>query len=260
MQMRSEETRTKIAAEAQRLFSLQGYNVTSVSEICKKAGVSKGAFYHHFPSKHAVFLIILENWLKDLETHLNIIRDTVQDASIGLVQMAAITKEVFAAATRDQFQMFLEFWSQAVRDPGIWQASIAPYRRFNTLFAGIVKKGIEDKSLRPIDLDLGARVIMAFAVGLIFEGLLDPEGAAGDKVAQEGMQLLMILVTGATGHIGNVVVRELLQTGAQVRALVLPGEDCTAIDDLPVEIMMGDILKPSTLSEIFLRVSKVFHL
>ena len=43
------------------------------------------------------------------------------------------------------------------------------------------------------------------------------------------------LITGATGHIGNVLARELLKRGQAVRALVLPGECCTSLDDLPVE-------------------------
>jgi dihydroflavonol-4-reductase len=32
----------------------------------------------------------------------------------------------------------------------------------------------------------------------------------------------MILVTGATGHIGNVLIREILERKEQVRAMVLP--------------------------------------
>ena len=34
----------------------------------------------------------------------------------------------------------------------------------------------------------------------------------------------MILVTGATGHIGNVLVRKLVERGEKVRVLILPGE------------------------------------
>ena len=39
-----------------------------------------------------------------------------------------------------------------------------------------------------------------------------------------------ILVTGATGHIGNVLVRKLLERGEKVRALILPGEDTSALE------------------------------
>ncbi len=46
----------------------------------------------------------------------------------------------------------------------------------------------------------------------------------------------MILVTGATGHIGNVLVRELLGRGERVRALVRPGKMPPALAGLDVEL------------------------
>ena len=52
----------------------------------------------------------------------------------------------------------------------------------------------------------------------------------------------MILVTGATGHIGNVLVRELLVRGEHIRVLLLPHEDCTSIEGLDVEKAEGDVL------------------
>ena len=70
----------------------------------------------------------------------------------------------------------------------------------------------------------------------------------------------MWLVTGATGHIGNVLVRKLLARGEKVRALVLPGESCESIEDLEVEAVEGDILNRESLSRSFVGLRGVFHL
>lgn len=70
----------------------------------------------------------------------------------------------------------------------------------------------------------------------------------------------MILVTGATGHIGNVLVRKLLERGRSVRALILPGEDTTPIRGLPVELATGDILDAASLGKAMKDVTEVYHL
>ncbi len=70
----------------------------------------------------------------------------------------------------------------------------------------------------------------------------------------------MILVTGSTGHIGNVVIRELLVRGKKVRAFVLRGEDLSPLKDLDVEIVEGDILDPASLEKAMKGVNLVYHL
>ncbi len=70
----------------------------------------------------------------------------------------------------------------------------------------------------------------------------------------------MILVTGATGHIGNVLVRELLARGETVRALVMPQEDRTPLAGLEVEIVEGDVLDPASLDRALRGVDVVYHL
>lgn len=70
----------------------------------------------------------------------------------------------------------------------------------------------------------------------------------------------MYLITGATGHIGNVLVKELLARGEQVRALILPGEDCLPLDGLDVQLVEGNVLDPETLEHAFRGIQKVFHL
>jgi dihydroflavonol-4-reductase len=70
----------------------------------------------------------------------------------------------------------------------------------------------------------------------------------------------MILVTGATGHIGNVLVRRLLGSGQAVRALVLPGEDLAPLAGVEVERRQGDVLDPQSLAEAMRGVDVLYHL
>ena len=70
----------------------------------------------------------------------------------------------------------------------------------------------------------------------------------------------MWLVTGATGHIGNVLVRKLIERGEKVRALILPGESVESISGLEVEAVEGDVLNMDSLFKPFEGVRGVFHL
>ncbi len=70
----------------------------------------------------------------------------------------------------------------------------------------------------------------------------------------------MILVTGATGHIGNVLVRELLARNKKVRVLTLPSEDISSLDGLDVDITEGDIRQVGSLIRAFIGCEVVFHL
>jgi dihydroflavonol-4-reductase len=70
----------------------------------------------------------------------------------------------------------------------------------------------------------------------------------------------MNLITGATGHIGNVLARELVRRGERVRALVLPGDDLAPLDGLDIEIVYGDVLDSETLQKSLVGVDFVFHL
>jgi AcrR family transcriptional regulator len=59
--VRTQSTIEAILAAARLLFTRDGFEGTSVDEIAALAGVAKGAVYHHFPSKEAIFTRVLED-------------------------------------------------------------------------------------------------------------------------------------------------------------------------------------------------------
>lgn len=56
------ETRQRLVGATVELMLLQGFSGTSVDEICARAGLTKGSFFHHFPSKEAICAAAVEWW------------------------------------------------------------------------------------------------------------------------------------------------------------------------------------------------------
>lgn len=187
-QQRSEETRAKILASAARLFSTRGFNAASVDDICEEAGISKGAFYHHFRSKQALFLALLDGWLQVIDNAIEVSKD--KTAPETFMQMTEAFPHFFGTAG-EVLPMFLEFWLQASRDKKIWEASVAPYRRYHKYFTSLIKKGVEEGSFVEVDPELASRMIVSTGMGLFLQSLLDPKGAKWEKVARESTNLLV---------------------------------------------------------------------
>lgn len=188
MQGRGEETRARILEAALGRFALQGYDAASIDGICVEAGVSKGAFYHHFTSKQAVFLELLEAWLAAIDTGLQAVRQPSVPET--LMAMTGTLPSIFASAG-EHLPMFLEFWRQASRDPEVWEATNAPYRRYQDYFAALIAEGIREGSFAPVDARAFAQLIVSLAVGLLLQGLIDPEGADWGAVGKESMQVIL---------------------------------------------------------------------
>ena len=188
MQQRSEETRTQIIKSAVKLFSIRGYSEASVDMICKDAGISKGAFYHHFESKQAVFLAVLDGWLMTIDKSVESSRENSAPETFLLVTEAF--PYIFKTAN-EGLSMILEFWLQASRDEKIWQAGVIPYRRYHKYFTELIKKGVEEGSFVAVDPEIASRLIVSTAMGLLLQSLLDPKGAKWEKVARESANMLV---------------------------------------------------------------------
>jgi AcrR family transcriptional regulator len=190
MQIRSQTTRRNVLEAARDQFSKLGYEAASVDAICAQAEISKGAFYHHFPSKQAVFLALLEEWLAGLENGFRLLRESSKDAGQALLGMIDILPSVLREA-EGRLPMYIEFWMQANRDPKLREATIAPYHRFRTYIADMVRDGIRAGTFREMDAESAALALVSLAIGLLLQGIAEPAGEEWPMANRKILSLLL---------------------------------------------------------------------
>lgn len=189
-QRRSQTTRNQILDAAVAIFAARGYAAASVNDICQAAGISKGAFYYHFASKQVLFLDLLHRWLAAFETQVTALQTKKLSAADTLVAIAELAAPLFQDAI-GQLPMFLEFWSQAAREPAVWEATIAPYARYRQFFTSLLAAGVVDGDLQPMATETAARMVVALALGLLLQSVLEPNAADWGQITQESVQIML---------------------------------------------------------------------
>lgn len=102
-----ENARDTLLGVGTDLMRRNGYNATTVDEICMAAGVTKGAFFHHFPSKETLATECLRNWP---------------------AQMAALHRAAAYQSIADPVEKVLasiDFMSEIFADPNVHKSCLA---------------------------------------------------------------------------------------------------------------------------------------
>lgn len=91
-------TRARIVEVATSLFASAGYDATSIETVLAKSGISRGALYHHFKDKAALFEAVLEAMEASIAAKL-------RAASVGIADPLAAMRaggDAWLALSRDQ--------------------------------------------------------------------------------------------------------------------------------------------------------------
>jgi AcrR family transcriptional regulator len=181
----SDKTRTLLIETASRLFASKGYEGTTVETVIQQAGVSKGAFYHHFFSKEELLDAITTSVVDAIA---EAVRTAIEDREAGAVERLnrllsasaqwklariGLLREVAAALYRDE-NMRLRRKIQAES-----ATLIAP------LLTDILRQGIDERVFDAPSPEDAALLIMqlTFATqeqiaGTLLEAHTSPEGMA----------------------------------------------------------------------------------
>ncbi|MFB9675128.1 TetR/AcrR family transcriptional regulator [Streptosporangium vulgare] len=91
------ETRRALVTEARALFARHGYAAVSLAQIVGAAAVTKGALYHHFESKAALFHVVVEQVQQEVGERVAAAADAHDDPWEQLVAGC----RAFLAVSRD---------------------------------------------------------------------------------------------------------------------------------------------------------------
>lgn len=165
--------KTHILMAALTCFARKGYYQTTMDDIVKEAGLSKGGVYVHFDSKRELFLT-LSDWAMDetrLSQSLTISGETAYEKLVNsLDRMAvAITSPVF----REMSPLLLDMWLQNVHDPDFKQVLAGQYVQFRQPLIQIIEGGIADGLFKPVDAASLANILLATFDGLMVQVLVE---------------------------------------------------------------------------------------
>jgi len=139
--MRANTARERILAAALELFASKGYDATGVQEIVARAGVTKGALYHHFAAKEDILFEIygsvFQDQLAELDRLLGLARDpvwTLRAVIENIIVSTATSAKAAAVFTREVSRL----------DPFRYKELQADWRRYQDSVRALIRRAQDD--------------------------------------------------------------------------------------------------------------------
>jgi AcrR family transcriptional regulator len=79
-------TRAILLKEARSIFATSGYEAASTEEIVKQANVTRGALYHHFRDKRALFEAVVEEIAREIADSIDEMAEPAPDPLQALIE------------------------------------------------------------------------------------------------------------------------------------------------------------------------------
>lgn len=167
---KAEATRKKIFETAMSLFEQNGYQEVTVDEICEKASVSKGTFYHYFASKDQV---VMEFFMQNDSYYLKAYQE-ISHMESRIDQLAAYGRAVVSHVVNNMGLHMTKpiYHSQIAPGSGV-SPMTSKSRPLYLILEKIVREGQERGEIRrDISCEDITQLITVLFRGLIYEWCL----------------------------------------------------------------------------------------
>ncbi|MCM3740518.1 TetR/AcrR family transcriptional regulator [Oceanobacillus luteolus] len=161
-----EQRRDKILQAALECFSTKGYYASTVDDIVKSCGLSKGAVYNYFKGKEEIFLSLLE---QRSETILHDLKERLAEISSPLEKLKYwIRTDIPYNLEKKKFMhVHIESWLYATDAPHVQKELKARFDTLYQLTEEIIKEGQRIGEINPeIDSDSATAMFWSLHDGI----------------------------------------------------------------------------------------------
>ena len=159
-------TRDRILDAALSVFAGKGYHRATVDDIVRASVTSKGAVYHHFSNKEAIFVALVDDFTERLAAAVATVIGTRQGA-LAKVE-GALTAAL--ATFRDNERLARLILLEAVSLGSVWETKRAEvHGRFAALIQSSLDEAAAEGSIPPLD----TRVATLAWLGAVNEVVID---------------------------------------------------------------------------------------
>lgn len=171
------QRRKRILAAAMACFLENGYHQTGVRDIAKRAGVSLGNLYNHFPGKHDILAEIAALERRELAPIIEVL-SRPDPANVTLE--AFITAYARYLAKPENAMLTIEIASEAVRKHDIGTLFMTNRNELVRALEAVILRGIDDGSFRSVpDANETAQLIIELIEGGAYRSVLGNAGVHG---------------------------------------------------------------------------------
>lgn len=150
-----EQTIEKILDTSFHLFSIKGYDKTTIQDIVNELGMSKGAIYHHFKSKEEILDALGTRYYNDNNMFLNL--QQRKDLN-GLEKIREIFYRQINDLNKSEMDaIVINIW----KDPKFFMMSMKENLTENAkLIVPMLEEGMQDGSIRKQDATCASQVLI----------------------------------------------------------------------------------------------------
>ena len=188
--LKGNESRNKILDIAEEYFAKNGITDTDIAEICRQAGLTRSAFYYHFPTKQQFLLELLDKWVLNMASNLSTANLKSEDCKMIFYGIIDKMQPVFENAGK-QLPIFLELYIKAVNEPILKKYVSTSYKNFFDFYRGALEEKVINKSMSAEDAEDVAKILIAITFGFIIQGIVNPGSADWTKLAKKSIDLLL---------------------------------------------------------------------